>query len=543
MLAEILGTFLSGLGLFFIGIKVLSDQMRQMAGRRFRALITRVMKNSFFAALWGLFFGAILQSTSGLTFIIVSLISSGLITVGKALPIITWANVGNSLLVLLAVVDIHLLVYYLLGIIGICFYFDLDRSARFRHVTGALFGIGLLFFGLDFLKAGAAPLNQFEGFRAFIRFSQNSYALVFLIGMLVAFIAHSSTIISVVAITMTTAGILGIPQTIMMIYGANLGSGLSTFFLSMNLRGTSRQPAILQTIFKAFGVLLLVPLFYIEMNTDLFLVKGLVENASPDPGRQMSYVYLIFQFVSAIAISVFSGPVLRLLAKISPPTEIEVYSKPKYLYDQALQEPETALDLIEKEIGGILNHFPDYLNSILPDSIDQKNLSLETLHEASQAILKETDSFITELMDQGVSRSSLERIVLTKNLTELMKTFEESLHEWVGIMSDHSSVAAFSGINHAMGEGLHVVLLHTVDSFESPDQMNLQMLLTITEDRGATMKGIRDEILQEEMRIPYKDRQSLYAITGIFERIFWLMHRIALLLIELFSQRQSVENK
>ena len=40
------------------------------------------------------------------------------------------------------------------------------------------------------------------------------------------------------------------------------------------------------------------------------------------------------------------------------------------------------------------------------------------------------------------------------------------------------------------------------------------------------MKELRQEVLKQELQVAYKDQQTLYAITGIFERMFWLMRRI-----------------
>jgi len=536
MVATVLGTLLSGLGLFFIGVKLVGDHMKQMAGRKFRQVVSRVTQNRFLAGGWGLVSGALLQSSSAITFIVVSLISAGLIQVRKALPIITWSNVGGSVLVLLAVLDIRLFVLYLLGATGLCFYLDLDKSPRYRNLTGALLGIGLLFLGLDLIKSGASALKEFEALRHFLDYSQHSYALVFIAGALVTFVAQSSTTVSVVAVTMAAAGLIGINQTMMLIYGTNLGSGLNTVFLSSNLRGSARQAAIFQTLFKCSGVALLVPLFYLEIYSGLPLIKALTEVSGSDTGGQMAIVYLILQIVSAVLVTIFSSPILKLLERLAPPTHEEALSKPQFLLDQALEEPETALDLVEKESLRLTKRFPDYLDSIREETKGNERMKPETVHQASQSLLKEMDGFMTDLMDQSMSRHSLERGIAVRNLTGLIASLEESLFEWIKIIHGNTFSDGMTRQIHMLAESMHAVLMSLVDALESPDAFNLEVIQALTADRSDTMEELRKSVLREETSLPYPEQQALYAITNIFERIFWLMRRIALLLQSLYSK-------
>ncbi len=538
MVAHVLGTLLSGLGLFFIGVKLVGENMKQMAGRKFRQIVSRATENRFLAAGWGLLSGALLQSSSAITFIVVSLISAGLIPVRKALPIISWSNVGGSLLVFLAVLDIHLFVLYLLGVAGLCFYLDLDKSPRYRNLAGSLLGIGLLFLGLDLIKSGAGSLKQFDALRQFLDYSHQSYALVFFAGTVITFIAQSSTTVSVIAVTMAAAGLLTIDQTVLLIYGTNLGSGLNTFFLASNLRGSAKQAAIFQTIFKCAGVALLLPAFYLEIYGGVPLVKSLAAFSARDAGGQMAMVYLILQVASALLVSIFTGPILKLLKSLAPPTHEEVLSKPQFLLDQALEEPETALDLVEKESLRLTKRFPDYLDSIREETKANENMNPVTLHQASQSLLKELDGFMTDLMDQSMSRHSLERGIAVRNLFGLISSLEESLFDWIKIIEGKTFSDGLTKQIYMLAESLHAVLMSLVDALESPDPFNLEVIQALTADRSDTMDELRKSVLREETSLPYQEQQALYAITNVFERIFWLMRRIALLLQGLYAKTE-----
>ena len=128
---ETIATVLAGLGLFFVGIKLLRDNAKQIISRRFRMFVSKWMESSLRASSLGVLSGFATQSTSVATFITASLTSSGLTTVRKALPVIIWANAGCSTLVLLAVLDIKYAVLIILTISSICFAFDKPTKHRY----------------------------------------------------------------------------------------------------------------------------------------------------------------------------------------------------------------------------------------------------------------------------------------------------------------------------------------------------------------------------------------------------------------------------
>jgi hypothetical protein len=68
-----------------------------------------------------------------------------------------WANAGASLLVLVAVLDVKVFFLFALGLAGIALAFE--KPARYQPLATALFGIGMVVYGLAMLRTGAAPLK------------------------------------------------------------------------------------------------------------------------------------------------------------------------------------------------------------------------------------------------------------------------------------------------------------------------------------------------------------------------------------------------
>ena len=106
------------------------------------------------------------------------MITAGLVPVRGAMPVVIWANLGTSALVLMATVNIRLFVLGLLAVIGLGYFFNIDKSSRYRHLAAALLGVALLFLGLDLIKQGAAPLRELQAVHDLLGLAAQSYGLV-----------------------------------------------------------------------------------------------------------------------------------------------------------------------------------------------------------------------------------------------------------------------------------------------------------------------------------------------------------------------------
>ncbi|MBN2187696.1 MAG: Na/Pi cotransporter family protein [Dehalococcoidia bacterium] len=525
---ETIATVLAGLGLFFVGIKLLRDNAKQIISRRFRMFVSRWMESSLRASLLGVLSGFATQSTSVATFITASLTSSGLTTVKKALPVIIWANAGCSILVLLAVLDIKYAVLIILTISGICFAFD--KPTKYRYAMGVILGIGLLFFGLQMVKMGTSPLAEFSWVQSFLYRIKASYMLAFILGAILAFISQTAIGIVLVAIAMTQAGLFTVEQTIMLIYGVHLGSAITTLVLSSGLKGEPKQLVMLQVLFNVFGLIFFVPLFYLEENLNIPLIKSLVSRMTPELEQQMAYVVLIFNFGVPFVLSFVLNPIHKLLVKLSPSTQEQDLSKLQFIHDQALGDPETAMDLVEKEHLRLIKRLPDYLESVRTEKTLEASPGYETIHNASTAVASEVESFLADLLNKNLSPATSGRGLNLQNRHSLIVSIEDNVYQMVQTIGHTKYSGALQNLIHSVTEGLHTVLLTTVDAMESSEESEVDLLISITEDRGSLIERIRKTYLKSEKALESQDKSILFYLTSLYERVVWLIRRWATLL-------------
>jgi len=528
---EIAANLLAGLALFFIGVKFIGENMKQMAGRGFRRFVGFLTRNPLLSALAGLISGALVQSATAVTFIMTSLVSGRLLSVSKSRPIIAWANIGNSLIVLLAVLDLRLIALFLMGGIGVCYYMNLDKSDRHRTIVGAGMGLGMLMTGLIFMKAGAAPLKQVTWLAQFLSYTKTSYLLAFLAAALVTLVAQSSTTVAVVAIAMARAGLLGQEQTLMIIYGSNFGSGLSVWFMSSNLRGSSRQLALYQALFKVAGAVVLVPWFYLEIYLNIPGVQAFARFLSGDFGKQMAYVFLFFQLAATGVLAATSSLVLRLMQRICPASAEEELNRPQYIYEQALEEPETALDLAEKECLRLVRHLPDFLDAAREETSQSVKTSSAVLSKALASVSGEVKGFVTAVMGRQQSRDGLERALNLQSRFDLLGSLAGALDEFVTVSVESKDVERLASFSQRSAEALHMILTTAVESAETPDEDSFFMLQELTSDRADMMVQTRRSLAGEKNMDP-QHYQTLLALTALFERIIWLLRRLGMLLVK-----------
>ena len=531
-MGEILGNLIGGTGIFFVGLKMITTGLKQMAGRRLRMLFAKWTDTGWRTGLIGLMCGLIFQSTSGAAFIIASLIATKILTVRRAMPLIFWANAGASLLVLVAVLDVKVFFLFALGLAGIALAFE--KPARYQPLATALFGIGMVVYGLAMLRTGAAPLAEMKWFEAALLQVQSSFFVAFLVSALLTVVARSSSAVAIVAITFTQAGLLSVDQTIMVIYGANFGSGIITWILAAGLKGKPKQVVMSQVLFNCVGSAVFVSLFCFEVYGGIPLVRELIHKTFSSLEYQLAYVHLLFNWGGAAALSLATQPMARLLDRLWPPTQEEAWSEMRFLHDQALQDPELALSLLDREQSRLLAQLPIYVQELRKVISGNDKPAYQSIHGAFQTVAREIEAFTAELFRQAITAANSERALNAQNRQKLLEGLEEVVRELIGHLDQWLSSKEDATWRDGFVEGLDTLLITACDAAESNQTEDVELLIKITQDRGELLRAMRQNYMAKESSLTSAGKQRFLRITGLFETAVWILGRMAQL------QRQTL---
>ncbi|OYY61229.1 MAG: hypothetical protein B7Y61_22865 [Rhizobiales bacterium 35-66-30] len=179
----ILAGLLAGLGLLFIGLKLMSVHLQQAMGRRVRTMLKAATRSSFSGFFCGAFAGAAAQSSNAVTLIAGNLVRGGVFTTRDAIPVVAGANVGTSALVFIASIDMRLAVLMLIALVGMTYQLRLDRRPNWRDWMGVTLGLALLFLGLDFIKSAPKGIDITQAADAL------SSGMTPLLGLAIGFVA------------------------------------------------------------------------------------------------------------------------------------------------------------------------------------------------------------------------------------------------------------------------------------------------------------------------------------------------------------------
>jgi phosphate:Na+ symporter len=520
---ETIASLLGGLGLFLVGIKAVGGNLQQLAGPRLRRVLARATRGPVSTSVIGTLLGGLTQSSSAVTFVATSLSAAGLLSFRAGMLMLAWANVGTAGLVLLASVDLRLAVLWLLGLVGLMTALGLDRRAAARPAIGALLGLGLLFLGLDLARHAAGPLAQMPGVQQAMLMAAEFMPGIFVLATAATALAQSSSTITILVLTLHQAGLLGMEQAVIAVYGASLGSGLAVLVLGGGIAGEARRLPVFQALSKAVGTGVFLLLFIVEQAFGVPLVLAALERLAEDAEHRIGLLFLGLQLVSALLCGPLLGPAERLLIRMCPETAVEAMSRPRFLYDQAVEDAATALDLVEREERRLLARLPRLLDSVREEGVDGP--ARRDLLAATAAVEAAATRFLAALRARGGERTVLERAVLLESRLSLVAALRETVGEFGETAEAASRDPALAPMLGRMTESLHLLLEQLADLPEG-EGADAAMMRAMTEDRGDMMDGLRRRAGHAGVELAPSGQSLLFRATAQFERAVWLIRRL-----------------
>lgn len=515
-MVETLAGVLGGFGLFAVGLSLLSENLKAIADRRLRQIARRWTGNRFTAYGWGVLLGLISQSAAASTFITVGLLRSGLVGTVPALALLMGSYAGLTILVLIVTLDVEIFSLYVLGLAGIAVFGSRTRSVR--RVATAFFGGALMILGLVLLREGAAPLAQQSWFEGSIAWAHDSLWLIFFLSAALTFAVQSTAVVCVIGVTLASVGILGVNETLMLIYGSCAGSGAVVYVLSLNIRGRARQVAMYTVLDNILVCLVFVPLLLVEAYFDVPLVRALVLSVDLALQQQLSLVYVLVGVALAPLMLAVLGPTARLLERFWPATQAEQIGRTQFIHDRAIADLSTSVALADLEQRRILAMLPRYIDSVREDS------RLDELREAVGGVLSDTQAFLVELC------ASREVHVVEERAALLIR---QSLLTWLedrlaNLCAALRALDVGSSLRTSVAEGVDTVLICLIEAVETDDDDLWRYVRVLTADRGEPMREVRAAYTGSAQAPGDREASGpIIAVTSSVEQVFVILGKLA----------------
>jgi phosphate:Na+ symporter len=316
------------------------------------------------AAVVGTIAGILTQSTDAVSYIVIGLVGSRIIDKRRAILIPVWAHVGAAVLVIFVAIDFRIAASYLVALAGFAIYYGVNRDDRARQWINTLLGIGLLFLGVEMLKAGAGPLREWLFAGGLVQYAAGLPPLLLVIGAVLAVLCQSARVAAAIAVAAVNIDVIDFAGACWIVYGANLGSAVNHLLLAKSLGGEARQIVLIQAVQKLAGFIGIVLLIAVGWTLATPLAEAMTSPLAGTTAGQVAFVFLAYQCIGSLACTLFVGRVTHWLERIAPPTELEELSRPAFLIHEALVEPSLALDLVDREELRLMERLPTMLDAV-----------------------------------------------------------------------------------------------------------------------------------------------------------------------------------
>lgn len=499
---------LMGMGFFLFGIKFLSQYFREIFDKKVRERIQSWTKTPILCFITGAILITVSQSVTALIVILFGMIRSNAISKERAIYVVIGANVGSCIIIFLVSLNVMIAVMIALGISGILY--AVSSNKKVHNYAGCLFGIGCIFFGLNNIQTGAVPLSEVVSSGSIFALIKETYLLEFLMGALLSFMSQSSIMVVILAISLAKASFFGLNEMVMIIYGANVGTGLLMFVTTFKVRSEAKQLIVYQLISKLLSSTLLILLFYVELLTGLPLIVSWVRHISNNIGAQATLIYFIFNTVPLIFLLPAQKIILEKLGKIYPKSIEDIYSKPAFVLNTKDIAPYVLIDLIEAEQERIIQSFVLYFEE-LREKGDILNLSL--LKNATKML----SEFIDQEVDDLVNRESLSQVeYLRVNNILIKQHIIDQCHETLLALSTAllklRKNKEYEHFYRIVIEGIDIISLLLLDIVKSHDIKDFEILKKITTSKESGVSKLRSIYLKADNAASEKRSELLIVI-------------------------------
>ncbi len=271
---------LGGLGLFLLGMTLLTEGVKLYAGTQLKQALMRLTGTPLKALVSGAFITLMIQSSSATTVAVVGFVSAGVVSFSQAVGIVMGASLGTTATGWV-VAGIGLKVslgFYALPMITAGAFARVLAGPRLAALGTAVAGFGLIFVGIDFLQQGMAGLGDRLALASLPEHGALAHLVAAALGLLLTIVVQSSSAAAAMALTALAAGTINFEQAASFVIGAAIGTTVTGALASISGKAPARRTAAAHILFNAAtGVMALLALPWLLDWVDFAQGYGLPE--------------------------------------------------------------------------------------------------------------------------------------------------------------------------------------------------------------------------------------------------------------------------
>lgn len=396
-------SILGGVGLFLLGMAVMTDGLKALAGSALRRVLTKAAATSLRGTFWGAVITLLVQSSSATTMTTIGLVSAGLLTFPQGLSLVFGANIGTTgtgWLVAMFGVRVSLTAVAL-PIVFIGALLKLVGKGRWSAAGSAIAGFALILVGLTTLQQGMSGLA--EQLRpedlpsvlgeAGVAWWSGIWGVIVLVvaGIAMTTVMQSSTAAIAVTLSALYAGAIGLDQAVALVIGQNIGTATSSAMAAIGASSTAKRLAAAYIAFKLIAAVVALVLFPIVVR---LMLRA---SGSIDPVTLLAAYHTGYNVMGVAILLPLMGPFTRMIERIVPERG-SVFTRG--LDPASLASPAVAVEAVRRTVALVLESLCSSsaigLEKPGRDGTIQSIVDAVTVHRTSDA-LEQARAFLSKV--------------------------------------------------------------------------------------------------------------------------------------------------
>lgn len=423
---------LGALGVFLFGMRVMSEGIQKVAGKRLQSILNYMTANRVAAIFTGFFITALVQSSSATTVMVVSFVNASLLSLTQAIGVVMGANIGTTVTTwIVSLIGFKFKITTIaLPVIGVGLPFMFSKFKKRRDIGEILIGFGLLFLGLMFLKESVPDIKNNPEILEFLKNYTDlgflSFAIFVFVGSILTVLVQSSSAAMAITVTMAYMGWIGFETAAAIVLGENIGTTVTAYLASMGTNVNARRTARAHFLFNIFGVIWMALIF--KFFTQLILnIAPWDSSLQVNLPLNLSLFHTVFNIINTLIFIPFIRPFAKLVEKLVKPKESDLSTEYKLQYiktglqDTGQMNIQTAKSELNKMVELINDMFDTFLKVFR--SPDKKMGStvekVKAMEELSDQMQVEITKYLVECSKEDLSERSV------MNLNAIMRIVNE----------------------------------------------------------------------------------------------------------------------
>lgn len=376
---------LGGLGTFLVGLKMMGDNLQNIAGNRLKSLFNKVSNNKFMGIATGAGITAVIQSSSATTVMIVGFVNAGMMTLKQATSIIMGANIGTTITAQITALQSLPITPFLTALACVGAFMAMFGKDKIAKAGMLISGIGVIFVGMKFMSISMDEVSKSPAVINLLSSVTNPFLLM-LIGLVFTAVFQSSAATTSILITLcsVSAGggepLMTLESAIFVTLGINIGTCVTAMLASIGANTNAKRASVIHLLFNVFGTLIfLIFIFVAPLISKKLAISYWLAKAFPLVSTQIAMFHTFFNVLATLILLPFTGGLTKLATLIvrekkKPVEEDKEEKEYKFAFidERILKSPSIALMMLRKEIVAMAQMAKQNLDISL-DCITQLN--------------------------------------------------------------------------------------------------------------------------------------------------------------------------